>query len=182
MSSRILGGSEGSSAYGRPVTPSLPVGLRAKRAIQFHNLYVVLLRVFFGQTSQSVDTSSTHGENIAAEHFRSLLVSLIQKAPLRSSNLTLRYSAAPDRQDNCNDAAYYESQVADSCAEDSFSPRKSFQKTHEKEPPIISTSAIPAIHQNPSHLTALWRRRFTFEMLTPPLPAPVSLQSALQCP
>ena len=59
-------------------------------AEQTHDPDVVLIGLFHGEVTQSVDAADAHRQNVAAEHLSSLLVSFVQQALLSDSSLTLR--------------------------------------------------------------------------------------------
>ena len=67
----------------------VPGGKAHKGTQQSHNPQMVLLRVFLGEPLERVNAAQAHRQDLAAQHFRSLLVALIQQSLLRRFGLTL---------------------------------------------------------------------------------------------
>ena len=65
-----------------------------KTAEESHNLRVVVSGVLTGQTRKGVDSAEPDRERLTAQHFRPLLIALIQQATLRRGSLPISHSDA----------------------------------------------------------------------------------------
>ena len=65
-------------------------------AEQLEDRDMVLIWMIFSQTRKGIDAAQANRENGAIEHFRALLIALVQQTALRRFGLACRHDTAPD--------------------------------------------------------------------------------------